>query len=146
MNIRKMTIADYDEVYKMWLSTPGMGLNDIDDSKEGINKYLIRNPNTCYVAEDNSRIIGAILSGHDGRRGVIYHTSVLEENQRKGVGNKLLESAIDSLKLEGVNKIFLVVFQKNEKGNAFWEKQGFTKREDLIYRNKAIVEFNRIDT
>lgn len=50
MQICKMTIDDYDEVYELWLNTPGMGLNDMDDSKEGIEKYMKRNPNTCFVA------------------------------------------------------------------------------------------------
>lgn len=146
MKIRKMVIEDYEEVYSLWLHTPGMGLNDKDDSKEGIHKYLLRNPNTCFVAEDEGRIIGGILSGHDGRRGFIYHTAVLEEAQRQGVGSKLVDSALRSLKEEGIHKVALVVFKKNQKGNSFWEKRGFTKREDLIYRNYAIDGLNRIDT
>ncbi len=140
MRIRKMVVDDYDSVYSLWLNTPGMGLNDIDDSREGISKYLLRNPNTCFVAEDENEIIGVILSGHDGRRGVIHHTAVSQEHQRQSVGGKLLDNAIEALKNEGINKVLLVVFEKNEKGNMFWEKQGFTKRNDLVYRNKAISE------
>lgn len=146
MNIRKMTIDDFENVYNLWLSTPNMGLNDMDDSKDGINKYLLRNPNTCFIAEKDKKIIGVILSGHDGRRGFIYHMTVLETEQRKGVGEKLLTSAMRSLEAEGISKTALVVFEKNQKGNSFWEKQGFTQREDLIYRNKAIHNLKRIDT
>ena len=146
MTIRVMTVSDYDRVYALWLSTPGMGLNNIDDSKEGIAKYLERNPATCFVAEKDHAIIGVILSGHDGRRGVIHHTAVAGSEQRNGVGKALVDNAMNALKREGINKVLLVVFGKNEKGNAFWEKQGFTKREDLIYRNKAIAELERIDT
>ena len=90
MNIRIMTISDYEKVYSLWLGTPNMGLNNLDDSKEGIAKYLSRNPNTCFVAEKNNEIVGAILAGHDGRRGLIHHTAVAESEQRQGVGEKLV--------------------------------------------------------
>lgn len=146
MNIRTMAAADYDAVYSLWLATPGMGLNDVDDSRDGILKYLARNPNTCFVAEENGRIIGVILSGHDGRRGIIHHTAVSLAEQRRGIGGALVESAMRALQNEGISKVLLVVFSRNEKGNAFWEKLGFTAREDLIYRNKAIALMKRIDT
>ena len=146
MIIRKMNINDYERVYSLWLGTPNMGLNNLDDSKEGIAKYLTRNPNTCFVAEKGGKIIGVILSGHDGRRGYIHHTAVDELMQRDGVGTALVNAAMSALKCEGINKAALLVFSKNEKGNAFWEKQGFTIREDLVYRNKSITELARIDT
>ena len=146
MNIRTMTINDYDQVYSLWLNTPNMGLNNLDDSKDGITKYLSRNPNTCFVAEKDGNIIGIILSGHDGRRGYIHHTAVTESEQRGGVGTLLLNAAMEALKREGISKAALVVFGKNEKGNAFWEKQGFITRPDLVYRNKAIVALTKIDT
>jgi len=146
MSIRKMTIHDYESVYALWLNTPNMGLNNLDDSREGIAKYLSRNPNTCFVAEVNGNIIGVILSGHDGRRGYIHHTAVSGNEQRNGIGTALVNAALSALKDEGINKVALVVFGKNEKGNAFWEKQGFGTREDLNYRNKAITELTRIDT
>ena len=146
MNIRAMTIDDYEQVYTLWLNTPGMGLNNLDDSKDGVAKYLARNPSTCFVAERDNRIIGVILSGHDGRRGYIHHTAVNESEQRNSVGTALVNAAMSALEREGINKAALVVFDKNNKGNAFWEKLGFTTREDLVYRNKAITELTRIDT
>ena len=146
MTIRLMRIDDYERVYALWLNTPNIGLNNLDDSKEGISKYLSRNPNTCFVAESKGDIIGVILSGHDGRRGYIHHASVAGSEQRHGIGKALLDSAMAALGREGINKIGLVVFGKNENGNAFWEKQGFTTRPDLIYRNKALKELKRIDT
>jgi len=148
-----------------------MGLNNLDDSEEGIAKYLARNPNTCFVAEkdvaekDSSEksvaekngaeknvtkkdgnIIGVILSGHDGRRGYIHHAAVAENEQRGGVGTALLDAAMSALEREGINKAALVAFKDNEKGNAFWNKCGFTERSDLVYRNKEITELTRIDT
>jgi len=146
MNIRIMTISDYKEIYSLWLSTPNMGLNNIDDSKDGIAKYLARNPNTCFVAEEDNAIIGVILSGHDGRRGYIYHMAVAQNKQRQGVGESLLNAAMSALESEGISKVALVAYDKNEKGNNFWEKQEFITRPDLVYRNKAIVELTSIDT
>ncbi|MDE5766109.1 MAG: GNAT family N-acetyltransferase, partial [Clostridia bacterium] len=72
MQIRKMTIADYDDVYSLWMSCAGMGLNSLDDTKDGIARFLGRNPETCFVALVDGRIIGAIMVGTDGRRGYIY--------------------------------------------------------------------------
>ena len=146
MIIRRMNIDDYDAVYALWLSCPGMGLNNIDDSRAGIGKYLKRNPNTCFVAVEDGRVVGAILAGHDGRRGYISHTAVAPDHQRRGIGAKLVEAALDGLKGEGIAKVALVAFARNESGNAFWERQGFTAREDLIYRNRALAEIVRMDT
>lgn len=146
MLIRKMTIADYDSVYELWLNTPGMGLNNLDDSRQGIEKYLQRNPETCFVAEKDNKIIGVILCGNDGRRGYIHHTAVSVSERKRGVGTALVDAAVNALKREGINKAALVVFSKNELGNSFWEKRGFTIREDLVYRNKTINEVTRIDT
>ena len=141
-----MTIEDYEKVYQLWLSCSGMGLNNLDDSKDGIAKYLDRNPDTCFVAEKSDEIIGVIISGHDGRRGFIYHTAVNPEYRNQGIAKMLVEAAMDALKANGINKVALVVFDRNKDGNAFWEKFGFTVREDLVYRNKTISELIRIDT
>ena len=146
MEIRKMIIDDYEDVYNLWISTPGMGLNNIDDSKEGIDKFLKRNPNTCFIAKIKDRVVGVILCGHDGRRGYIYHTAVDINNRKKGIGELLVNYALEALKTEGINKVALVVFSNNDVGNSFWENRGFTIRKDLKYRNKALVELERNDT
>jgi len=128
------------------MDTPNMGLNNVDDSKDGIQKYLLRNPSTCFVAEQNERIVGVILSGHDGRRGYIHHTAVSQKFQRQGIGNSLVNSAMSALEKEGIAKVAFVVFEKNQSGNLFWESLGFTARNDLVYRNKAIFDIIRYDT
>ena len=144
--IRPMTISDYDALHALWLATPGMGLNTTDDSREGIAKYLARNPHTCFVAEQGGQLTGAIMAGHDGRRGFIHHTCVRADRQGQGIGRTLVEAALDALQAEGIHKVALVVFDRNEKGNAFWETMGFTTREDLVYRNRALTELVRIGT
>jgi len=144
--IRLMTIADYDQVYALWLSCKGMGLNTLDDSPEGIEKFLRRNPSTCFVEDRAGKICGVILSGHDGRRGYIYHTAVSPDCRHQGIGGALVQAALRALKAEDIHKVALVAFSRNQEGNAFWEKQGFTAREDLTYRNRALAELTRIDT
>ena len=146
MNFRLMQISDYDSVYNLWINTPGMGLNSVDDSKEGIEKFLKRNPSTCFIAEENEKIVGVIMAGNDGRRGYIYHTAVLPEFRGKHIAKILVENAMAALEKEGITKVALVVFEKNQNGNGFWEKIGFTVRNDLIYRNKTIAQMERIDT
>ena len=145
-NIRTMTLSDYDSVYQLWYSTPGMGLNTIDDSREGIEKYLKRNPTTSFVAEQDGRIVGVIMSGHDARRGYIYHTAVLPEYRGHGIAAQLVGHAMAALDKEGISKAALVAFKSNDIGNGFWEHIGFTEREDLVYRNKNIRTLERIDT
>ena len=144
--IRPMTIADYDGVYDLWISTPGMGLNTTDDSREGIARYLRRNPATCFVAEEDGRIVGVIIAGHDGRRGFIYHTAVRPECRKQGIATQLVEHAMAALEKEGIHKAALVVFERNALGNAFWERIGFEERTDLVYRNRSIHALERIDT
>lgn len=135
-----MSIADYDAVFALWNACEGVGLNELDDSKEGIEKFLKRNPESCFVAEDKGEIIGVIMAGNDGRRGYIYHTAVNPNCRGRGIGAALVEAAIDALKEAGINKTALVVFGTNNIGNAFWECMSFTERNDLIYRNKVIAE------
>ena len=146
MMIREMTAADYDAVWALWMSCKNMGLNDLDDSREGIEKYLKRNPNTCFVALEGGALAGVILSGHDGRRGFIHHMAVAEAYRHRGIGTALVDAALSALRTEGIHKVALLVFRYNEAGNAFWEKMGFAVREDLIYRNRALSEMKRIDT
>ncbi len=138
--IRTMTIEDYDGVYNLWENTPGMGINATDDSREGISMYVKRNPTTSFVALDNGKIVGVIMAGHDGRRGFIHHTAVLPAYRGQGIAARLVESSLNALRDEGIKKVALLVFTKNDLGNAFWEAQGFKIRNDLFYRNKEIAE------
>ena len=144
--IRVMNTEDYDRVYALWMSCKNMGFNNLDDSRQGIEKYLKRNPSTCFVAEQDNAIVGVVLAGHDGRRGFIHHMAVAEDCRRQGIATDLLGQALAALKEEGINKAALLVFNRNEAGNVFWERQGFTVRDDVTYRNKELTEMIRIDT
>lgn len=139
-----MTLNNYEQVYNLWIHTEGMGLNTTDDSREReLLNICIEIP--IHVLEDQGELVGVIMSGHDGRRGFIHHTTVRTEYRGKGIGKKLVNSALTALEKEGIHKVALVVFEKNISGNLFWEKLGFTVRDDLVYRNKNIHELTRID-
>ena len=146
MHIRKMRFEDYGEVYNLWINTPGMGLNDNDDSEAGIQKYLSRNPETCFVAEKDGAVIGVILSGHDGRRGLIYHLAVRTCERNRGAGSALTDRAVEALKNEGISKVYAIVFKRNAAGNAFWEKRGFTVPDETLYRAREIMPIVHTDT
>ena len=138
MQIRTMVIEDYEKSYELWANTAGMGMRSLDDSKEGIDKFLKRNSSTNFVATIDHEIVGIILSGHDGRRGYIYHAAVNINFRKQGIGTKLLEAAYKSLKDEGINKVGLVVFKTNAIGNSFWKSSGWEERVDLSYYNKSL--------
>ena len=138
--IKIMTIDDYEKLFEMWQSTPNMGLRSLDDSKEGISFFLKRNPNTNFVAYDNNKLIGAILSGHDGRRGYIYHTVVLPEYRRQGIATNLVDMAVKALQEEGITRVCLNVMETNEQGKKFWIDRGWEKKDFLGFYSKAITD------
>ncbi|MDD2521587.1 MAG: GNAT family N-acetyltransferase [Anaerolineaceae bacterium] len=144
VTIRLLTLTDYPALFALWSSLPGFnrGLRSIDDSQEGVAKFLQRNPTTCFIAEADGQTIGGILAGHDGRRGYIYHALVHPDFQGKGIGKLLANTACDALKAEGITKAGMLVFASNEQGNTFWESQGWQTRPDLVYRNKTLNEEN----
>jgi ribosomal protein S18 acetylase RimI-like enzyme len=127
-----------NESIKLWNSIESIGLNSLDDSYEGILKFLRRNPTTCYIFEENNTVLGTILSGHDGRRATIYHLLVKESARGKGIGTKLVDAVISSMQKIEIAKMNLVVFKGNDLGNKFWDKLGFKERNDLIYRDIVI--------
>ena len=102
----------------------------------------MRNPDTSVVAVEEGRIVGAILCGHDGRRGCLYHVCVAEEYRMQGIGKAMVVFCMEALKAEQINKVSLIAFTKNDIGNAFWKQIGWTKREDLNYYDFTLNEAN----
>ncbi|EGN43870.1 hypothetical protein HMPREF0990_00235 [Lachnospiraceae bacterium 1_1_57FAA] len=120
----------------------GFGIRSIDDSKEGVARFLKRNPTTSVVAEKDGRIVGSILCGHDGRRGCLYHVCVDEDYRRHGIGKRMVVFAMKALKEEKINKVSLIAFTENDIGNAFWNTIGWTERLDLNYYDFTLNEEN----
>ena len=140
--VRIMTIEDYEGVYALWKKIKGFGIRSIDDSKEGVARFLKRNPTTSVVAEKDDRIVGSILCGHDGRRGCLYHVCVDEDYRRHGIGKRMVVFAMKALKEEKINKVSLIAFTENDIGNAFWNTIGWTERLDLNYYDFTLNEEN----
>ena len=139
-SVKTVTADDYDALYALWCTTEQSrrALNPVDDSREGIAGYLKRNPNTCFAAVKDGRIIGVILTGHDGRRGIVHHLCVHPDYRCLGIAGHLLSLAEEALHKEGIHKVFGLVFKDNEPANAFWEKHGYSLRTNLNYRNKSL--------
>ena len=131
--IRTMTPEDYDSVYALWNTINGFAIRSVDDSREGVERFLKRNPTTSVVAEVDGKIVGAILCGHDGRRGCLYHVCVHKDYRRRGVGKSMVVFCMEALKKEKINKVSLIAFTVNDIGNAFWNSIGWTRRLDLNY-------------
>ena len=137
-----MTIDDYDSVYELWMSIKGFGIRSLDDSREGVGKFLKRNPATSMVAVEDQKIVGAILCGHDGRRGCMYHVCVHEDYRMQGIGKAMAAKAMEALRAEGISKVSLIAFKRNEVGNSFWKGVGWEFREDLNYYDFTLNEEN----
>ena len=142
MTIRTMTIEDYEGVKALWLSIKGFAIRSLDDSREGVARFLDRNPSSSVVAVEDGKIVGAILCGHDGRRGCFYHVCVREDFRQQGIGKAMAVSAMRALQQEQINKVCLIAFKKNEVGNSFWKSVGWTFREDLNYYDFVLNDAN----
>ncbi|MDR3085356.1 MAG: GNAT family N-acetyltransferase [Christensenellaceae bacterium] len=143
MELRLLNLNDYDAIFALWKRIPGMGMRSLDDSREGIARFLRQNPSSCFLFVEGDRPAGCILSGHDGRRGMIYHLCVDPDFRGQNLGRRLVDQALSALRAEGILKVALVCFKNNELGNGFWKAIGFEKREDLNYYNLSLSEENR---
>lgn len=142
--IRPMTIEDYDGVFALWNSIIGFAIRSIDDSREGVERFLKRNPGISCVAVADGKVVGAILCGQDGRRGCLYHVCVSKEYRRQGIGKAMVVFCMKALQEEKINKVCLIAFTQNDVGNAFWKSLLWTEREDLNYYDFTINTENII--
>lgn len=128
--IRPFGIEDYQGVIALWKSSAGIGLNEADEP-EPLRAYLERNPGMSLVVECENRIIGAVLCGHDGRRGYLHHLAVAEECRGRGIGGSIVEQCLDRLREIGIKKCHIFVYPDNESGLKFWHGRGFAARGDI---------------
>lgn len=141
-----MCIEEYDAIAALWRNVSGMGMNNLDDSRDGIDRFLRRNPGMSFVVKTGDGIAGTVLCGHDGRRGGLYHLAVRPEQQGRGFGRALVNAAADALRREGISKVSAHVFVSNTEGNRFWGKMGFADRSDIRYRSRTLFEIKEIHT
>jgi len=132
-----MVPADHAPVHALWRACEGIGLSAAD-RRPGIAAYLRRNRNLSFVAVAGGRIIGAVLCGHDGRRGYLHHLAVGPEWRRRGIGRALVDAALARLAAAGIAKCNLFLYDHNAAGRAFWRQHGWSARPDLILMQKPV--------
>jgi putative acetyltransferase len=127
MTTREFVIADYDRAVALWEEVDGVEVCE-GDSRAEIQNYLARNPGLSRVAEEDGIIAGAVLCGHDGRRGLIYHLAVVPAFRGRGVGKLLLDDCVRGLREAGIKRAIILVAGDNSLGHKFWLRNGW---EDL---------------
>lgn len=138
IDIQPMTIQEYDEVLALWRSCNGVGLSSAD-TRESIARYLERNPGFSMAARDGSRLAGAVLGGHDGRRGFLHHLAVHETYRRQGIGRRLVRRCLEALADAGIAKCHIYVFSRNDDARAFWTRTGWTERTELTMMSRRLA-------
>lgn len=128
--IRSFRSEDYDAVIVLWQRTEGVGLNE-SDTRRAIIAFLRRNPRLSFVAEKNRRIIGAVLCGHDGRRGYLHHLAVAGRYRHRGIGRQLVSACLAKLRKAGIQKCNVFIFANNVAGMKFWAHTGWNLRTEL---------------
>lgn len=128
--IQPMTMDDYDAVLELMRQTPGVSVRDAD-SRAAVARYLERNPALSFVAREGVRIVGCIMSGHDGRRGYLQHLVVHPDHRRRGLGGELIRQCVDALGALGIDKCHVDVLKTNAAGAHYWAARGWTLRTDI---------------
>jgi len=131
MDIRQMTIEDYDAVIGLLTATSGVRLRDAD-AREATSRYLERNPGLSFVAIIDGAAAGCVMCGHDGRRGYIQHLAVSQRHRRGGIGSALVEACLTRLEELGILKTHIDVLVENQQAIDFWNRRGWHKREDIL--------------
>lgn len=137
--LREFTVADHPAALGLWQQTEGMGLSAADEP-EAIARFLERNPGLSGVAETEGRLVGAVLCGHDGRRGFLYHLAVARECRGTGLGRRLVEHCLAGLKAQGIARCHVVVLPENATGREFWKHLGYYARPELLICSRDLTE------
>lgn len=128
VTIRPMTVADLEPARRLWSETEGVELAEGDSVAE-LSRYLARNPGQSFVALRDGLLVGAVLGGHDGRRGLLYHLSVASTARGAGLGRELAQRSLAALKSAGITRVLILVARDNEIGRKFWLRQGWDPLE-----------------
>lgn len=136
IEFRAFADKDYLNARALWERTPGVGLSDAD-SPDAIKAFLARNPGTSFVALDGSTLVGTVLCGHDGRRGLIHHLVTAASHRRQGIASALLRAGLSALRGHGIDKCHLLVFRSNEDGLKFWRSVAAQERTELALFSMA---------
>lgn len=135
-SIRAMQTGDIAAVRSLWEQTENIGLNESDE-EPALAAFLARNAGLSPVAVDRAgRIVGALLCGHDGRRGYLHHLAVARDVRRQGLGHQLVEFAVAGLRRAGIEKCNLYVFAESLDAHAFWEHEGWRQPDWQVMQKR----------
>lgn len=137
VTIREMSSGDYEAVLVLWQASDGVGLSDSDTPAQ-IGRFLKRNPGLSFVALSDGDLVGAVLCGHDGRRGYLHHLAVHPHQRQRGIGRQLVQRCLARLAEAGIQKCHLFVFKDNEGARVFWQRIGWTPRTELRMMSRPI--------
>lgn len=130
VHYRPMFPEDFDALYELWTTTPGVDVTR-GDTADGLHCFLDRNPGLSFVAESGGQVIGAIMCGHDGRRGFIHHLVVYLPFQRQGIATTLVARSLSALASKNIEKCHLFIRKDNHAGMLFWKNSGWQERIEL---------------
>ena len=132
------TMDHYDAAMALWRRCEGMGLGDAD-LPDSIRAYFERNPGLSFVALCNGVLVGAVLCGHDGRRGYLNHCAVDSRHRRKGIGTAMVNRCLDALRAAGIQRCHLLIFANNAAGKAFWAARGWREYDDIDIMSRPLA-------
>jgi ribosomal protein S18 acetylase RimI-like enzyme len=128
--VRAFQPGDYAAARTLWLASDGVGLSP-GDAEHEVHAFLSRNPGMSFVATEDEAIVAAVLCGHDGRRGYLYHLAVATSHRRRGLARGLVDRCLAALSAAGIRRAQVSVFATNELAKAFWASVGGRSRVDL---------------
>lgn len=123
--------SDYPKLLKLWEVAGCIAVRQTD-TPEALAKFLQRNPSCNFAAYAGTRLVGAVLAGHDGWRGYLYHMAVKPGYRERGIGAQLVSASVGALKQQGVPKVHCLVKSDNLIAQQFWEACGFERRDELV--------------
>jgi ribosomal protein S18 acetylase RimI-like enzyme len=130
---------DYPQVENLWASIEkGVSLSRSDTPDE-IRKKLARDPDLFLVAENDGQIVGTVIGGFDGRRGLIYHLAVIVSLRGQGIGSRLMEELESRLRAKGCIRCYLLVTTDNPEGMQYYDKHGWERMDYVMPYAKNLI-------
>ncbi len=125
--------SDYPQIIDLWKQAgEGIHLRRSDEQEE-IAKKLQRDPDLFLVAELDESIVGSVIGGFDGRRGMVYHLAVAAPLRKLGIGTALMDELEKRMKQKGCIRTYLLVMRDNLEAIRFYENFGWEQMNLLIY-------------
>lgn len=139
VEILPMAVEDLEAVTAPWNGTEGVGMNESDEPGQ-LRAFIDRNPGLSLVARDGMRLVGAVMCGHDGRRGFLYHLAVLPAYRQRGVGRAMVERCLHALGSLGLLRCNILIYVDNHAGEQFWKRGGWYDRSELKLLQRDITD------